>query len=114
MSYSRSQANSFVELQVGKVGQTHCFSENEEVKFAFEVFEIVDVVRLNLKETMYAEQAGSFEPLAYIVEKTFRREIKKLDIIKRKLIRFVCKDLIFFIKMMSHFEHDRNISSFRN
>ena len=63
---------------------------------------------------MYAEQAGNFEPLAYIVEKTSRRKIKKLDIIKCKLKRFVCKDLIYFIKMMPHFEHDRNISSFRN
>ena len=69
MSHSRSQANSFVELQDGKVGQVHCFFDDEEVKFAFEVFEIVDLVRLNLDDTVYAEQASNFEPLAYIVEK---------------------------------------------
>ena len=64
LSYSRSQANSFVELQDGKVNQVHCFFDDEEVKFAFEVFEIVDRVRLNLVETVYAEQASKLEPLA--------------------------------------------------
>ena len=94
MSHSRSQANSFVELQDGKVGQVHCFFDDKEVKFAFEVFEIVDLVRLNLDDTVYAEQASKLEPPAYIVEKTSRRKKKKLDSKKCKLIHFVSKDLI--------------------
>ena len=106
MSYSRSQANSFVELQAGKVGPVQCFFDDEEVKFAFEVFEIVDIVRLNLDDTVYADQASKLEPLGYVVEKTSRQKIKKLDSIKCKLIRFVFQDLIYFIKMMSHFDHD--------
>ena len=106
MSYSRSQANSLVELQDGKVGQIHCFFDDEEVKFAFEVFKIIDVVSLNLDKTVYAERASILETLAYIVEKTSRQKIKKLDSFKCKLIRFIFKDLIYFIKVMSHFEHD--------
>ena len=113
MSHSRSQANSFVELQDGKVGQVHCFFDDEEVKFAFEVFEIVDLV-INSDDTVYAEQASKLEPLAYIAEKTSRPKKKKVDSKKFKLIPFVSKDLIYFIKMMSHFEHDWSISSFRN
>ena len=45
------------------MGQTHCFFDDEEIRFAFEVFEIVDVVRLNLDELVYAEQASKLEPL---------------------------------------------------
>ena len=42
------------------MGQTHCFFDEEEIRFAFE---IVDVVRLNLDELVYAEQASKLEPL---------------------------------------------------
>ena len=44
------------------------------------MFEEVDVVRLNLDETVYAEQASKLEPLAHIVEKTSRRKMKKLEV----------------------------------
>ena len=43
------------------------------------MLKIIDVVRLNLDETVYAEQASKLnKPLAYIVEKTSRRKKKKL------------------------------------
>ena len=72
------------------------FFDDEEVKFAFEVFEIVDIVRINLNETVYAEQASKLEPLAYIVEKTSRRKLNKLDSIS----------LIVVINLLSSFRFE--------
>ena len=108
--YTRSEANKFVSLPEGNeilVGQIFLFIDKESVILcAVQVYNILDKFALDLSSTGFHGQDNKLKPLGYRVEKSTEVRVFKCCSINNKLILFPFLNNLYFINVLTHFEHD--------
>ena len=108
--YTRSESNSFVSFSSENeilVVQILLFIEQDSVIMCVvQLYDVVDKIVLDLSSTDFRERKINFEPLGYLVEKSSEVRVLKCSLIDSKLIPFLFLDNLYFIHVLTHFEHD--------
>ena len=108
--YTRSESNSFVSFSSENeilVGQILLFIEQDSVFMcAVQLYDVVDKIVLDLSSTDFRERKINFKPLGYLVEKSSEVRVLMCSLIDSKLIPFLFLDNLYFIHVLTHFEHD--------
>ena len=105
--YARGSANSFVEIETtpNTVGQILAFYDNGSVNCLVKVYEVVEVISIDLEGTRFSSYADSFVPMGYAVEETENTIHCAVGKISGKFVHFLF-DQLYVIKILKHFEHD--------
>ena len=85
------------------VGQILLFLE---VLCAVQLYNILDKLALDLSSTEFHGQDNKLKPLGYRVEKSTEVRVFKCCSINNKLILFPFLNNLYFINVLTHFEHD--------
>ena len=89
------------------VGQILLFIEKESVILcAVQLYNILDKLALDRSSTEFHGQDNKLKPLGYRVEKSTEVRVFKCCSISNKLILFHFLNNLYFINVLTHFEHD--------
>ena len=108
--YTRSESNSFVssssenEILLGQI--LFSIEQDSVIMCAVQLYDVVDKIALDLSSTDFCERKSNFEHLGYLVEKSSEVRVLNCILIDSKLIPFLFLDNLYFIHVLTHFEHD--------
>ena len=108
--YTRSESNSFVSFFSENgilVGQILLFIQQDSVIMcAVQLYDVVDKIVFDFSSTDFLERKSNLKPLGYLVEKSSEVRVLKCSLIDSKLFPFSFLDNLYFIHVLTHFEHD--------